>query len=827
MPSHYELGETWWGTALVVLAVAIFRGALFAAQNVAQLPHGRRMAAGFAVLCLTLSLLAYASDERYTLAQPVTDFGLLYVAFFSAIALAPVAVALGRAVLAVLVIPLGIVTVVQALHAHVFGAPLDAEGWRTVMQSNVGEALEFSERYLTVDVMAGAAIALAVITGAALASVPVKLPRAAVVWGGVYALAAIAILGSNATLFAARTEGLTQALAYAAEVAEYRMVRKARASRPADLAVTQEPALASQPQTYVFLVGESLTRNHMSIYGYWRDTTPALERLADEMVMFTDVVSPHSYTEESLELVLALANQANGMRFGDRANYSLLEILRAAGFSTWWISNQNSFGPFDNKVAVLAREAEHVHFSGYRSGRFFANPPDEVLLEPFAAALRDPAPRKAIFLHFMGSHWVYARRYPPDAIVWSADPAAAQIGALAATHPKLHLLNDYDNAVRYHDGLVGQIIESLRASGQAAVAALFSDHGENVSRMKGHHRHEFTRDHVEVPLLLWFSPQYAALAPEVVARARENARLPFALEDLPHLVASLAKLRSSSLAPERSPLSPAYRAPRERHVFERQLRYEEADDPALNARRSLERAAGVHPKLRLSLWAHRVNTLAKMMEVAPLFGGAEIDVVYDAHARALAVNHPPDPPSGLLLDTLLAYAHRLNPKLGLWLDVKNLDEDNAARILAELEKLDARYAIRGRALVETEHTGKAAAALRQAGFRSSYYLPTAVVTARAPGSGEALGCDEAKAIERVVDSRRFAAISYNWGGRHWVERCLGRFVHARSLPTYAWDLEPVLGDGRVERVLDTQRLQAYAAMEAVLLPFKSPYDDRR
>ena len=827
LPSHYKLGETWWGTALILLAAAIFRAALFAAQNVGRLARGGRLVTAFAASYLVLALLDYVSAEPYTLARPASDLALVYLVFFCAVALAGLAPRLARALLAATLVLLAGASVVQAVYAHAFGTSIDAEAWRAVLQTNAGEALEFLERHLTFDVIAGGALAFVAAAVAALAAIPAEAPRSALVWGGVYALACLAVAGSNAELVAHRTAGLSQATHYVADIAKYRAVRADRAGRAANLAVVQEEPLASQPQLYVFVVGESLTRNHMSLYGYWRETTPRLARLAPEMAVFTDVVSPHSYTEESLELVLTLANQANGMRFGDSANYSLMEVLRAAGFTTWWISNQNAFGPYDNKVAVLAREADHRYYSGSRSGAFFGSPPDEVLLQPLAEALRHPAARKAVFLHFMGNHWVYARRFPPQAATWTTDPRPAEIGALALTHPKLHLLNDYDNAVRYHDGLVGEVIESARATGKPAAVVLFSDHGENVSRMKGHHRHDFTRDHVEVPLLLWFSPEFARLAPEALARAREAARLPFALEDLPHFVADLTKLRGAALDPARSPLSKGYRVPRERHVFDRQLVYEHASDPALDARRSLERAGALDAKLRGSLWAHRVNTLAKMMEVAPIFGGAEIDVVYDSQIRALAVNHPPDPPSGLELDTLLAYAHQLNPQLKLWLDIKNFNEENASRVVEELAKLDARYALRGRALVETGHTGRAAALLRRAGFRSSYYLPTDVVLGRSAPAGDAPGCDGAAEIERAVDTGRFAAVSFVWQGRHWVERCIGRLVDSRGLAMYAWDLEPALGAFRTERILDAARLRAYAAMDAVLLPFVSAYDDRR
>ncbi|HEX6266701.1 MAG TPA: phosphoethanolamine transferase, partial [Burkholderiales bacterium] len=532
-----------------------------AAQLVAHrlaLRGGRGLVAAFAVLYLVLGVLGYAATRDYRFAHALTDFGLLYLIFFSAAAATRIAAPLGRALLALLVIALTAVAVVQAVHMQTFGFAIGAAGYRAILQSSAAEALEFVSHFLGAGSIAAVAAGLALVVGAALAVPAARASGRALLVGGACAAAAFPILGENGHVVLTRLQGFGEAVEYADELMEYRALLRARRSAPSDIAVEQEGPLAGQTQTYVFIIGESLTRNHMSLYGYWRQTTPALERLSAEMAVFTDVVSPHSHTEQSLELVLTLANQSNGLRFTDASNYSLIEMLRAAGFATWWISNQNAFGPWDNKTAVLASGAERVHFTGTRSGRFVTGPLDEALLEPFSAALQDPAPRKAIFLHFLGNHWDYAKRYPSQAAAFRGLPTPREIGAGRGRHPRMRQIDEYDNAVLYHDQLAARIVEMLRASGSAAALALFADHGENVYEFKAHYWKQFTRDHVEVPLVLWFSPEYARLAGEVIERARAAASLPFALEDLPHLVADIAGLRSAPLQRERSPLSPAY-----------------------------------------------------------------------------------------------------------------------------------------------------------------------------------------------------------------------------------------------------------------------------
>lgn len=812
---HSDAEHWWFDLPLWLLVALIFAAAAFAARRIAGFWRGAWLSAGFSVVFLALALLDSVRAESYTFADPATDLALLFIVFYAAVAATRLSVIAGRIVLLVPLLGLLVPAVLRAGHASSFGSEIGAEGYRAILQTNPGEVLEFLGRFIGggTFLMAIAAVALAL--AAAWFALPVLIPGEGLAWSGCFALAAAGVAYENAALVGERFQGYRETVAYMADMSEYRALREARRRPGAQPpGVTQRGPLAGQPQTYVFVIGESLSRNHMSLYGYWRETTPQLARLAPELAVFTDVISPHSHTDPSLERVLTLANDANGLTFADPRNYSLVELLRAAGFTTWWISNQNTFGPWDNKTAVLAHDAERVRYLNQGTGAFVTGAHDEVLLEPLAAALADPAPRKAIFLHFLGNHWDYSKRYPSGRAAFVAPPTAREIGAWRDVHSRRNI-DHYDNAVRYHDHLVAQVIERLRGMQQPAALVMFADHGESVYAGRFHNWREFTRDHLEVPLILWFSPRYLSAAGGTLERARGAARLPFALEDLPHLVGDLAQLDSPLLERVRSPLSPDYAAPKARRVFQGQLVYEEADEPLLNAQRSLKALED----FKAQLWAHRVNTLGKMMEAVRLFDGVEIDVVFDAATGELLVNHPPQAPSGLTLDQQLAYASRLAPKLALWLDVKNFSEANAAGVVQALKRLDARHSIRGRALVETDHTGPAAALLRSAGFTSGYYLPTALVTSHA-------GCDAAADLENMLAARRFAAVTYDFRGRRWVERCLGNAIRRLGLATYTWDVERSLSD-RGYPGPDEDRKRLYPRVAGILLSFRSLFDDYR
>ena len=68
---------------------------------------------------------------------------------------------------------------------------------------------------------------------------------------------------------------------------------------------TDVSANLSGDELYVFVIGESTTRNHMQIYGYVRETNPKLTAIKDDLNIYKDVISSHSYTIASLTRALS------------------------------------------------------------------------------------------------------------------------------------------------------------------------------------------------------------------------------------------------------------------------------------------------------------------------------------------------------------------------------------------------------------------------------------------------------------------------------------------------------------------------------------------
>lgn len=110
---------------------------------------------------------------------------------------------------------------------------------------------------------------------------------------------------------------------------------------------------------YVLVIGESQNRLHMSVYGYGRETTPWLNQQHNEnpdFLLFTQAYSCHTHTVPTLTYALTAKNQYNEISLENAV--SIIEMAKAAGYHTAWISNQVQYSAWDTPITVIASEAE-------------------------------------------------------------------------------------------------------------------------------------------------------------------------------------------------------------------------------------------------------------------------------------------------------------------------------------------------------------------------------------------------------------------------------------------------------------------------------------
>jgi heptose-I-phosphate ethanolaminephosphotransferase len=215
----------------------------------------------------------------------------------------------------------------------------------------------------------------------------------------------------------------------------------------------------SNIETVVFVIGESSRPQNWSLYGYDKQTTPNLDKLAG-IYKFNRMCTTAPYTAVAVPSMLSLEPISDWNAIASKK--SLVGIYRAAGYMTYWLSVQevDSFGGI---IPQIAAEAQNW--------QYFERSYDGVLMPEYKKILnKGDAQKQAIFIHIKGSHFDYSRRYPEDFKRFKSSTNSA----------KDKMTAEYDNTILYTDWLLSSIIEQLRLSKKPSVLVYSSDHGENI-----------------------------------------------------------------------------------------------------------------------------------------------------------------------------------------------------------------------------------------------------------------------------------------------------------------------------------------------------------
>lgn len=314
------------------------------------------------------------------------------------------------------------------------------------------------------------------------------------------------------------------------------------------------------------IIGESLNRNKMSLYGYLKNTTPQLSALAKDtangkLFYFDNVISPEVTTVPSLKKILTNINNENNIPFTKAV--SLVDLYKKAGFETFWISNQAQLGKNDTPNAVISASADQVYFTSSNnsikkdnvaSGNNF----DEDLLPVFNQFSHQQKQEKQIyFIHLMGSHWFYGQRYPASFNIFKT--------------AKMDDLNSYLNSVLYNDMVVSKLIKMAQEAGFDEVC-YFSDHGEDMKNQ--HNVEKYTKEMSVVPLIFYLSNQYLATNPELETKLLKNKQTPAMTDNLFHVLQTVSGFSSSLFDSKNSFLSDDY-VIKKRKVFNNSIPFDQ------------------------------------------------------------------------------------------------------------------------------------------------------------------------------------------------------------------------------------------------------------
>jgi arylsulfatase A-like enzyme len=285
--------------------------------------------------------------------------------------------------------------------------------------------------------------------------------------------------------------------------------RAGRLAQPDEHAPPPAPVLFERPPHVVFLLLDTLRADALAAHGGASDVMPAVNRLAERSVVFSDVQSNASWTRASCASIFTglLPEEHGAARFHERLSegwVTLPEQLRAAGYQTAafianWVQVGRETGfaqgfdaPDFHELAsgdeILARTGARAAEHEVRGAYARAEVLQRQALEWLASPARDPYRPLFLYLHYLDPHSPYLE--PPEPGT-GGDPRERKRGL-------------YRQQLRYLDRQLGRFFEELeQALPGPKVIVLTSDHGEEFYEHDDWgHGHTLYRELLWVPLVV-------------------------------------------------------------------------------------------------------------------------------------------------------------------------------------------------------------------------------------------------------------------------------------------------------------------------------------
>jgi arylsulfatase A-like enzyme len=296
-------------------------------------------------------------------------------------------------------------------------------------------------------------------------------------------------------------------------------------SSPSPQADRLDPALATlraslRKASVVVVVLDAASALHVGSYGYARGTTPEMDRLAREGILFERAYTAVPFTVSAVSS-LWTSQYPDQHHYGVRYNaplpkdrVALAEVLSAHGVATAGFVANIAAGP----TFGLDRGFAEFH-DLYETPTGLRPPRAEVFHEALRSWLERAKGRRFFgYLHLLEPHFPYDPPPPFDTLFGPDAPlghderrSQAWYNAVGAgdrrlsTAERAHLVRLYDGNLAYADQEIGRLRRELERAGllESTVLVVTADHGEALLE-RGYlgHGEDLHEESVRIPLIV-------------------------------------------------------------------------------------------------------------------------------------------------------------------------------------------------------------------------------------------------------------------------------------------------------------------------------------
>lgn len=291
----------------------------------------------------------------------------------------------------------------------------------------------------------------------------------------------------------------------------------------------------NKPKNVVMIIGESFSKRHSSLYGYDKNTNPYLQQLVQDSLLyvFANITSPATTTVPVFKSIMSTYKPEYGDTIKWYECLSIQEVLKKSGYKTYWISNQSQAGLYDNIIAKYASLCDITSFSGNRFKGFRKTDLDEIVLDSIRKydLKHDSNELNFTFIHLMGSHHDFKKRYPSSFNKFTVDDYIDKLDS------QKQALSEYDNSVLYNDSIINEIIKIYED--EESIIIYFSDHSIDLYDSRddyvGHampNNEKSIKAGTEIPFIVYISHKFQTNFPEDCERIRNAVNKKFRTDNM-------------------------------------------------------------------------------------------------------------------------------------------------------------------------------------------------------------------------------------------------------------------------------------------------------
>ncbi len=275
-----------------------------------------------------------------------------------------------------------------------------------------------------------------------------------------------------------------------------------------------------QKKKNVILISiDTLRADHMSCYGYARNTTPILDTFSKEGYLFKNVTSTSSWTAPAMaSLFTTLMPSQHDIKHGvyksgsiygqevlDESHVTLAEVLKENGLTTFGISSN----PHMTEELGFAQGFDCFTLCKFRDAEEVSKTAIELMTKH-----KDSKPF-FLWVHYFDPHWPYRKREP-----WIYDYVPGYNAELKRFYhmnlPKVRtaagiekgssilqkLVALYDSEINYVDQSIGKLLDAVYGI-EDTMIIMVSDHGEGFLEHNSlDHGYQLYEEFINVPLII-------------------------------------------------------------------------------------------------------------------------------------------------------------------------------------------------------------------------------------------------------------------------------------------------------------------------------------